>query len=76
MSIQNQALKRFLDDLAEEMFGLTRTEAHREGLCVNCKQPISSMKMEGLDMAEWKISALCPKCFIEHSGGDIPKGGG
>lgn len=54
-------LTRFLDTLAGSTFGITREEAQRRMICIDCKQPPG--ELTGADASEYRISALCPKCF-------------
>lgn len=63
-------MEKLIDDLAKEMYGVTRTEALGRGVCVRCA---SRMNLDGEDpsilplsereRAEYENSALCPSCF-------------
>ena len=53
----------FLDHLARRAaFHTTRAEARRLLICVRCGAP-QTIAWTREDMAEWRISALCPGCF-------------
>lgn len=61
-------LDQILDNLALALYGMTRTEAHNNWICVECgKSIIERMKqlpkMSLADAREWMITALCPECF-------------
>jgi hypothetical protein len=50
-----------LDRLAKSLFGISRSDAIKQGICVSCKEkPVFADKTE---VDEYKISALCDKCF-------------
>lgn len=51
-----------LDKISLELYGLTRTNALKLGMCVACKKVVKGT-LEGEDKDEWNISALCPDCF-------------
>lgn len=54
---------RLIDDLSVEQFGLSRTDAHAQSICVSCKRPASPSQWTDLDNREYRLSALCPSCF-------------
>ena len=56
-------LDKFLADSYREGFGMTREEAWKDGLCVECKKPATFYSDAG--RAEYKLSAMCEPCFDE-----------
>ncbi len=61
-----QALK---DRLAKEMAGLTKEEAIKSGVCVQCLSPVLVFK-DSLSYKEYDQSGFCQKCqdsFFTHS---------
>lgn len=59
-------LQEFKDTIAEAAFGMTRDEAHKEGICIVCKKP--PILVTEADKREYKISAICGKCWPEVVG--------
>ena len=54
-----------LDALAARAgFRLTPTVAHKRFVCVRCERPVMGSWTRA-DLAEWALSALCPKCWAE-----------
>lgn len=65
MSMQN-----FKDVMAKKLFGMTIGEAHFKGICIDCKEKmVDKEPLMDIDIREWKISGLCPKCFNKSAGG-------
>ena len=58
----------FVDLMAEQEFGMTRTDAHAKGICISCKQPPKHVSPD--DEAEYRLSALCRECFGKIMEGD------
>ena len=57
-------MKTMIDNMALKMYGITTTDAIRQGICVNCKKNIlTELEMSEADKREWLISALCNECF-------------
>ena len=55
----------FMDRLAAKLgWRHTRTEARGLGVCVRCGYA-QTVAWTAEDMAEWRISLLCPGCFTE-----------
>lgn len=61
--ITGEALKQMKDDTARELFGLTKDEVLKRGLCINCKQPALDKCYSDAGRAEYKISGMCELCF-------------
>lgn len=60
-------LNELIDEFAKKLFGITKKEAHWKEICIKCKRSVEEFKreMDVLDKEEYKISALCPKCYAE-----------
>lgn len=57
-------LNKFKDDLARDMFGITKDEAQQLGVCIRCKQPITPKNIYSpAGHREYVISGLCELCF-------------
>lgn len=59
------SLAEFKEKMAMSLFGMTKTEAHKKGICVKCKLPIKDFTLTERDEKEYNISGLCPKCFSD-----------
>jgi hypothetical protein len=56
------------NQLAEMLFGMTPSDAIKQGICVSCKKPADSITMAEVDEIEYRISGLCKTCFEEFAG--------
>ena len=52
------------DQLGKMLYGMTPSEAHRQGLCIRCKKPPQFKTDDGRE--EYRLSALCEECFDEE----------
>jgi glyoxylate carboligase len=59
--LTGEALQRFVDDAARRAHGMTKAEAHAQGICIACKQP--PPLSTDADRREYAVSALCGACF-------------
>tara|TARA_R110000824_G_scaffold249237_5_gene438235 strand:+ start:563 stop:1033 length:471 start_codon:yes stop_codon:yes gene_type:complete len=57
-------LQQFIDDVAVEVYGMTRTEALQEKKCVACNHKVK-MFSNKISADEYNISALCETCQTE-----------
>ena len=64
------ALKDFQDDLSKKVFGQTKEEGQKKGLCINCKEPALANCYSAAGRREYQISGLCEKCFDKITGGE------
>ena len=62
--MENEYIKKAVDELAREVFGMTKDDAHLKGICVACGADIFDFDDE-LSEREYKISGLCQKCQNE-----------
>jgi hypothetical protein len=60
----------FKDIFAHQIFGITVSEAHNQGICVCHKRPFEKGVHTELDEREYEISGLCPTGFDEITGKD------
>jgi hypothetical protein len=58
-------LDEFKDKMTKELYGMTRAEALRHGICVSCKERAIPKCYSHAGLREYKISGLCEKCFDE-----------
>lgn len=64
-------LDEFLDQGYTEGFGMTRQEAQKQEICVQCKKPIHYPGIAGdqgaiyteAGLREYRMSAMCESCF-------------
>ena len=55
------SLQHFKDDLAVNIYGMTKAEAHAKGICIQCrKTPVFTSE---LGPKEYQISGLCDPCW-------------
>jgi hypothetical protein len=65
-------LQDFKDNLSRMATGMTKSEAHHQGVCIECKQPepMSRCHTE-LGRKEYYISGICEECWDKmFEGGD------
>lgn len=55
----------FLDQTAKKVFGVTKTEALEEGICVQCRELAIPKCYSDAGLREYPISGLCELCFDE-----------
>jgi hypothetical protein len=59
-------LNDFKDALSKMATGMTKSEAHQKGVCINCKLPnVLSRCYSDAGRREYQISGMCEKCFDE-----------
>ena len=62
-------MQDFKDGMANKLYGMTVAEAHHKGICIACKEKmVDKEPLMDIDIREWKISGLCPKCFDKATG--------
>jgi len=61
-------LETLKDAFAKRMFGMTASEAKTQKICISCKKSVDEQTMKPIDVAEYRISALCPSCFKDFCG--------
>jgi len=63
------ALKNLKSNLAKDLYGMTKAEAIKKGICIQCKQPAMSRCFSDAGVREYYISGACEKCFDQITGG-------
>jgi len=58
-------LEKFKDNLAFDIYGMTKSEAIKKGICIQCKEPAIPKCYSNAGLREYRISGLCEKCFNE-----------
>lgn len=64
-------LDQFIDNVAISNFGITRSQALAQGICISCRRAVknergefrSSLFSTEAGKREYGISGLCEKCF-------------
>jgi len=69
VSYEGEALSALKDDMANDLFGMTKAEAVKKGVCIQCKQPAMSYCYSDAGVREYQVSGLCEKCFDQITGG-------
>lgn len=59
----SSGLDAFKDYVSVQAYGITKQQAHDNGICVNCKQSVRGKVNNDIDYREYMISGLCPSCF-------------
>lgn len=60
------------DLLALRLYGTTAREAQRGPECIRCGEPVILEDLEPVDLAEYRITAICPKCWDRLFPEDAP----
>lgn len=58
-------LNRFTDEIAEKIFGIKRSDAQKDGICLSCKKKVDLSILKPIDQEEYALSGICPECFEE-----------
>ena len=56
-------LDKLKDELAKDIFSISKSEAISKGICVDCKQPAVKNCYSQAGLKEYRITGLCEKCF-------------
>ena len=59
------SLQDALDAMARSARRRTKAEAHRDLMCVRCSEEVDFRAMTEIDLKEYRISGVCPKCFAD-----------
>lgn len=62
-------LKKLQDAMSKAVFGKTKDQAVKEGLCIECGEPALPNCYSEAGKKEFYISGLCEKCFDRIAGG-------
>lgn len=54
------------DNLSKSLYGMSLTEAHKQGICIKCKTPALERCYSDAGRREYDISGLCELCFDEE----------
>jgi hypothetical protein len=61
-------LQAFKDELSVAATGITKADAHKQGICIKCKQPPTFSTEAG--QREYGISGMCEPCWDELFSGE------
>jgi hypothetical protein len=56
-------LENFKKSFASLLYGITKQDAHKQGICIDCKSPINVDSLDDIDKREYFISGICPNCW-------------
>lgn len=59
----NKQLDKFKDRMSQEIFGTSKSESLRHGLCIQCQEEALSKCYSDAGRKEYRISGLCEECF-------------
>lgn len=59
--MKSQEMKNFLDGFTRDAFGMSRSEAIKNGVCVVC-QTVADNFRDDVSEREFKISGMCQNC--------------
>jgi len=65
-----------LNELAVELYGMTKAEAQSKGMCLQCKEPAIPKCYSEEGKREYRISGLCEVCFDQNCGVAESESGG
>ena len=57
------SLQDFKDNVAKSAFGITKADAHRLQICINCRKGVDLLLWSEIDRKEYFISGICPTCW-------------
>ena len=66
--LSGNALQSFKDDLAKNLFGITKKQAIERLVCIDCKKSMECFETN-IECKEYYISGLCNSCFFKNAGG-------
>ena len=56
-------LDQFKNELSTNIYGITKEEAAKKGICVDCRKPALANCYSQAGKNEYFISGLCEKCY-------------
>lgn len=56
-------LQDFKDEVSRMAVGMTKKEAHDQGICIKCKLPWEPRTHSDAGRREYQISGYCEECF-------------
>jgi hypothetical protein len=62
-------LKELVDGMCRELYGIAKTDATDQGICVMCKEQAIPKCYSEAGRKEYRISGLCEPCFDTVTGG-------
>jgi len=62
------SLQDYKDKLSKELYGVTVTEAHEKGVCLQCNLPALPRCYSAAGRKEYRIPGLCEYCFDALTG--------
>jgi len=61
--ITGNSLQQFKDALAVECFGMTKDDAVKDEICIDCREPALPKCSTDISRSEYRISGLCEMCW-------------
>ena len=58
---KSKEMTKFLDEVSEDAFGKSRSNAIKHNDCVMCEHPDTDFR-DTLSVEEYRISGMCQKC--------------
>jgi len=57
------SLQKFKDEVSQNLFGMTTSEAIEKSVCIQCQEEAIPKCYSDAGRKEFKISGLCEQCF-------------
>lgn len=57
------SLDKFKDNMARQLYGMTKAEAISKGICIDCKELAKPKCHTDAGNREYLISGMCEECF-------------
>lgn len=62
-SLSSSSLEDVKDNVAKNIYGMTRGEAWSRGVCIRCKQPWRDNCYSEAGRQEYRLNAMCEVCY-------------
>ena len=60
--MRSKEMQKFVDAMAQDMFGISHTDAQNQGVCVTCGTSVVGEFRDALSAKEYRISGMCQEC--------------
>ena len=67
MSIYSFSMRKEVDSLYETLYDISLTQAHSEGVCARCKEPVNLEKASANSKEEYNVFGKCFQCYSKEA---------